>query len=207
MKLRNKIVLASRSPRRAMLLRQLDLFDVEILPSGVDESLDHTLLRDPPRAAAALARRKGQDVAARRPRDLVVAADTMVVCGGEIFNKPRDNAEAAAMLSALSGRTHAVYTGLYLHRPERPPLECAECTLVTFRTLTQEEIDWYVATGEPADKAGAYGAQEKGALFIERVEGDYTTVVGLPLCRLGIWLRRSVEFCVVGNNEVISNPK
>ena len=119
----------------------------------------------------------------------IIAADTVVAFQGQIFNKPRDEKEARRMLRALSGQTHTVYTGLYMRNAGTGQTETAvERADVTFRVIAPRELDWYVGTGEPLDKAGAYGAQEKGCLFIKEIHGDYTCVVGLPMCRLGRWL-------------------
>ena len=184
---RPTLVLASSSPRRAMLLKQLELYDIVVDPSGADESVSPGLT--PAETVAQLALRKGVDVAARHASGLIVAADTVVAFRGQIFNKPRDGNEARAMLQTLSGQTHTVYTGLYMRNSRTgETVTTVERAEVTFRPITARELDWYVATGEPLDKAGAYGAQEKGCLFIEKINGDYTCVVGLPMCRLGRWL-------------------
>ena len=178
-----EIVLASGSPRRRQLLEQIGLTGFRVLPSDADESLPDGIA--PGEAVERLSARKGAAVAAQaRPGALVIAADTVVALDGAILGKPRDEGEAREMLSALSGRTHQVYTGVSLfHRGERRTEH--EVTAVTFRPLSQEEIAAYVATGEPMDKAGAYGIQGLGALLVERLEGDYFNVMGLPLCRLG----------------------
>ena len=178
-----EIVLASGSPRRRQLLEQIGLTGFRVLPSDVDESLPAGL--GPGEAVERLSARKGAAVAAQaRPGALVIAADTVVALDGAILGKPRDEGEAREMLSALSGRTHQVYTGVSLFHPGGRRTE-HEVTAVTFRHLSQEEIAAYVATGEPMDKAGAYGIQGLGALLVERLEGDYFNVMGLPLCRLG----------------------
>lgn len=176
-----RLVLASASPRRRELLGHLPVsFTVdpaagpELPPAGAG----------PEATVAALAEGKAREVAARHPGELILAADTVVALEGELLGKPRDTAHARAMLRALSGREHLVYTGLCLLRGE----ECltgAERTLVRFKPLTDREIDAYIATGEPMDKAGAYGVQGRAALFVEGIDGDFFNVVGLPLCRLG----------------------
>ena len=178
-----EIVLASGSPRRRQLLEQIGLTGFRVLPSDADESLPDGIA--PGEAVERLSARKGAAVAAQaRPGALVIAADTVVALDGAILGKPRDQGEAREMLSALSGRTHQVYTGVSLfYQGERRTEH--EVTAVTFRPLSQEEIAAYVATGEPMDKAGAYGIQGLGALLVERLEGDYFNVMGLPLCRLG----------------------
>ena len=178
-----EIVLASGSPRRRQLLEQIGLTGFRVLASDADESLPDGIA--PGEAVERLSARKGAAVAAQaRPGALVIAADTVVALDGAILGKPRDEGEAREMLSALSGRTHQVYTGVSLFHPGGRRTE-HEVTAVTFRPLSREEIAAYVATGEPMDKAGAYGIQGLGALLVERLEGDYFNVMGLPLCRLG----------------------
>ena len=122
--------------------------------------------------------------------EVILAADTIVWHHGRIYGKPHSQEEAYAMLHSLSGRTHEVYTGVtVLHNGTE--LTEHECTYVTFRSLSDEEIHGYIATGEPMDKAGAYGAQGIGALFVKRIEGDFFNVMGLPVCRLGEMLKRT----------------
>ena len=122
--------------------------------------------------------------------EVILAADTIVWHQGRIYGKPHSQEEAYAMLHSLSGRTHEVYTGVtVLHNGTE--LTEHECTYVTFRSLSDEEIHGYIATGEPMDKAGAYGAQGIGALFVKRIEGDFFNVMGLPVCRLGEMLKRT----------------
>ena len=176
------LILASGSPRRRQLLEQIGLTFV-VRSSDVDESVSPGLT--PAQVVESLSARKGEAVAAEAaPGDLVLSADTVVSLDGAILGKPRDRAEAEAMLTALSGRTHQVYTGVTLLQDGRR-LTGHEVTAVTFRPLSPEEIAAYVSTGEPMDKAGAYGIQGLGALLVERLEGDYFNVMGLPLCRLG----------------------
>jgi septum formation protein len=152
-----------------------------VRPADVDESADPQL---PPRELAiAVAARKAAAVA--RPGELVLGADTVVVLGREVFGKPRDDAEARAMLARLVGRTHEVTTGLALI-DLASGVRCLswEDTRVSMRKATAAEIAAYVATGEPRDKAGAYGIQGNGGLFVDRIEGCYYNVVGLPIARL-----------------------
>ena len=176
------LILASGSPRRRQLLEQIGLTFV-VRSSDVDESVSPGLT--PAQVVESLSARKGEAVAAEAaPGDLVLSADTVVALDGAILGKPRDRAEAEAMLTALSGRTHQVYTGVTLLQDGRRLTE-HEVTAVTFRPLSPGEIAAYVSTGEPMDKAGAYGIQGLGALLVERLEGDYFNVMGLPLCRLG----------------------
>lgn len=179
-----EIVLASASPRRLELLRSLDL-DVIVVPSTYDEP-DHPHLT-PRELAIVHARHKCEDVRAKRNlRDggAIVAADTVVDVDGIAYNKPRDAQDARGMLNDLSGRTHVVHTAFALALTGRDELiEHCESTFVTFYPLDEREIDAYVQSGEPMDKAGAYGIQGYGATLVERVEGDFYTVMGFPLAR------------------------
>jgi len=171
------LVLASASPRRRQLLEMLGL-DHRVVPPDVDET------RRPGEVPAdyvvRLAREKAGVVAAREPPALVLAADTTVVLGTELFGKPETPGEAEEMLQRLSGRTHQVYTGVALaggHRVEA----ALDVSDVTFRSLADAEIADYVETGEPMDKAGAYAIQGRGAALIEGIRGDFFGVMGLPL--------------------------
>ena len=182
-----KIVLASQSPRRRQLLGQMGLEFTTQSPE-IDESAFHG--RDAQDLVETLSREKARWVARQQtPDTLVIGADTVVVLDGAILGKPRDGAEAEAMLAALSGRDHQVFTGVTLCQGDRI-LTQAEETQVTFRPLTGQEIRQYVSTGEPMDKAGAYGIQGLGGLLVEGIRGDYFNVVGLPVCRLGRMLAR-----------------
>ena len=177
-----KLILASQSPRRRDLLRQMGLEFTVISPQ-----LDEDAFSDPDPAALVrtLSREKALAVARAQTEDaVVIAADTVVVLDGQALGKPRDEEEARTMLSALSGRSHAVYTGVTVCRGDRV-LTRTEGTEVTFRALAPAEIRRYAATGEPMDKAGAYGIQGLGALLVEGIRGDYFNVVGLPVCLLG----------------------
>jgi septum formation protein len=188
------IVLASASPRRKKLLEQIGLgFTVQ--PATLDEdALSATLLASgvaPNEYVQTLALRKAENVAAAQPAPaLIIGADTTVVLDGTILNKPSDETDAARMLRALSGRTHTVFTGIALveaapnadHAAQMRHTHTVAATNVVFRVLDEQEITAYVATGSPLDKAGAYGIQDDfGAVFVERVEGCYYNVVGLPL--------------------------
>ena len=183
-----KIILASQSPRRRELLGQVGL-TFEIVSPEVDEAQYGGL---PPRELVqTLSRAKALDAARRVPAgSLVLGADTVVVLDGQALGKPDGPEGAHAMLTALSGRTHEVWTGFTLCRDGAVHTE-AVATEVTFRALAPEEIDRYVATGEPLDKAGAYGIQGRGALLVAQIRGDYSNVVGLPLCAVGQALRGS----------------
>lgn len=182
------VILASQSPRRRELLGRMGLRDFIVRPAQGEEVMDPSL--SPARLVEALSRAKAAEVAASAgPEDVVIGADTVVSIDGRVLGKPRDEEEAFAMLSALSGREHTVYTGVTVIRGGEAVTE-HEAAAVRFRPLTPEEIRAYIATGEPMDKAGAYGIQEYGALLVEGVRGDYFAVVGLPVCRLGRMLAR-----------------
>jgi septum formation protein len=170
------------------LLRSLKV-DVRVVPSTYHEP-EHPHL-SPRDLAIVHAQHKCNDVRERISDDIVVAADTVVDVDNEAYNKPRDEDDAKGMLHDLSGRTHIVHTAFALAVPGRADLvEHCESTFVTFFPLTDEEIDAYVASGEPMDKAGAYGIQGYGATLVERVEGDFYTVMGFPLARFVRTLRR-----------------
>jgi septum formation protein len=197
-----QLVLASASPRRAELLRQVGL-DFTVWPSGAEDETRGVVperptgggprwtLDDVRERARQAALQKARGAAAVRPDAVVVGADTMVIVHGVVLGKPQTPAEAAAMLRRLSGRAHHVVTGLAVVWASRAvALDEAVVTLVQFRSLSDDEIHRYVATGEPMDKAGGYGIQGRAALFVERVDGDYFAVVGLPLARLARMLDR-----------------
>ena len=178
------LILASASPRRKELL---GLFHIpfEIRVADIDETMD------PEKAPFdEVARVSGLKAAALNaaPDDVVVAADTIVVCEGKVLGKPRDEADAVAMLRLLSGRDHQVMTGVTV-RSGQNSRTFTEVTDIHFRELTEKEIHAYVASGEPMDKAGSYGIQGGAALFCTRMVGDYYNVMGLPVCRLGQVLR------------------
>jgi len=172
-----RVVLASASPRRRALLEAAAL-EVIVREPAVDETWPGGELVD---AAIAVAQRKLDAVV--EPTELVVAADTSVVLGAERLEKPKDAADAARMLRALSGREHQVITGFCVRRG-RARQAGAVTTLVSFRALSHAEIDRYVASHEPLDKAGAYGIQGQGGALVDRVQGSYTNVVGLPLAEV-----------------------
>jgi len=183
-----EIILASQSPRRRQLLAQLGLrFDVR--PADVDETFDPKLR--PEENVARLAEKKAlAAAAAANPEDIVVAADTIVVSGRHILGKPADGADAARMLRLLSGRAHRVLTGVTVRASGRTDTRVVT-TRLRFRSLSDGEIAAYIATGEPMDKAGAYGIQGLAAVFVEGLTGDYFNVMGLPLCTLADMLRRA----------------
>lgn len=161
----------------------LGLFDLTILPAYGEAPLDPRLPVS--EAVARVALSKARDSASRAPKgSLVLGADTIVCLEGKILGKPKNAAEASAMLHALSGKKHTVYTGMALIQDDRELCDTAAAD-VWFRPMEEGEIDAYIATGSPLDKAGAYGAQDLAALFVERIEGEFYTVVGLPMCGLG----------------------
>ena len=174
------LILASQSPRRRELLGLITR-DFLVRPTGCDETLD---CADPAEYALQIACRKcAAALAEAGPEDAVIAADTVVYLDGLLLGKPRDPAEAAAMLSRLSGRTHTVCTGVAVAFRGGTRNLCQQ-TRVTFYDLSRSLIDWYVSTGEPMDKAGAYGIQGRGALLVRDIAGDYSNVVGLPVAAL-----------------------
>lgn len=178
------LVLASASPRRRQLLAQLGL-RFRVRESAVDESSLRGGFRDPAELTRILALAKAEAIVRLEAGAVVLGADTVVVLDGDILGKPRDPSEAAAMLGRLQGRTHRVVTGVALAEGANGRREtAAEETLVTMRPLTRPEIEAYVASGEPMDKAGAYAIQGLGAALVTRVEGCFYNVVGLPLARV-----------------------
>ena len=179
-----QLILASASPRRRELM---GLYHVPfvIRAADIDETMDPKLA--PADEVARLSRAKAMAVP-REAGDVVVAADTIVVCDSTVLGKPHSQEEAVAMLTMLSGRAHQVMTGITVLRDGEARTH-TEITDIHFRPLSQEEIRAYVATGEPMDKAGSYGIQGGAALFCTGLEGDYYNVVGLPVCRLGQILR------------------
>ena len=180
-----ELILASQSPRRKELLGLYHIpFTVRV--ADIDETMDPG--KDPAAEVARVSRAKGEAVP-RDPEDIVIAADTIVVLDGKVLGKPRDAAHAEAMLSALSAKDHQVMTGVTVLRGDQA-LTHTEITDIHFRTLSQKEIRAYVASGEPMDKAGAYGIQGGAALFAEKMHGDYYNVMGLPVCRLWQMLRQ-----------------
>ncbi len=178
------LILASASPRRRELL---GLFRVpfQVRVADIDETMDPA--KSPFDEVARVSAAKAM-ATPRQPGDVVIAADTIVVCEGRVLGKPKDEADAAAMLRLLSGRDHQVMTGVTVIRDDRVRT-VTEVTDIHFRELSEREILAYVATGEPMDKAGSYGIQGGAALFCSHMVGDYYNVMGLPVCRLGQLLR------------------
>lgn len=177
-----RLILASQSPRRKYLLEQAGLtFDV--IPSQFDE--DAISLDDPAVYVRTLATEKANAVAALYPDSWVIGADTIVVAGRAVLGKPADAGEAREMIARLSGQTHEVYTGYAISCKQAAACHTdVAMTRVQFKTLTDAEIDWYISTGEPFDKAGAYAIQGLGTFLVKAVNGSYTNVVGLPVCEV-----------------------
>ena len=177
LKIERKLILASASPSRKMLLEQAGL-DFEVVVSGVDETVppDYT----PAQTVEALARRKGQAVQALRPEAPIIAADSVVSIDGLILGKPKDDETAKATLRRLSGRTHELITGVCLLINGQMDL-FHQVTRVTFYPLTEEEIAEYVALGESRGRAGAYGIEGIGVVLVQSIQGDYPNIVGLPV--------------------------
>jgi septum formation protein len=188
------LILASSSPRRAELLRAAGI-DFTVRAAGVDEAIAPD---EPPRDyVVRLSREKARAVV--RGDELALAADTTVVINGEIIGKPADAEEAGRMLRALSGQWHEVLTGVTLARADRI-ISAVSSTRVKFAELSEAEIKWYVSTGEPMDKAGAYAIQGHASLFVEGIEGSYSNVVGLPM-QLTYQLARQMGVELIGRGE------
>lgn len=179
-----KIVLASASPRRAQLLKQINL-TFTVSPSDIEEAMDENL--SPERLVESLAKQKGESVLSDHPDSFIIAADTIVTINGKYLGKPIDKNDAEAMLQKLSTQTHEVYSGVYLALTNEKGINVkshtfSEETKVTFGALERSEIRKYVESGSPMDKAGSYGIQDDfGAVFVKKIEGDYNNVVGFPL--------------------------
>ncbi len=186
-----KLVLGSKSPRRREILSMVTKnFSVRV--SDCDESYDQNtpLCRVP----QALAERKALAILLEQD-EIIIGCDTVVIYGGELMGKPRDKADAVRMLKKLSGTTHEVISGVCVRTAEKIYSE-AVTTYVTFRALTDAEINGYVEKCNPVDKAGAYGIQEAAGAFVERIDGDFYNVVGLPLCRLCEILKEKFDFII-----------
>jgi len=183
-----KIILASQSPRRQLLLRQIGLEDFTILVPKADESYDESA--SPQEIVISICRKKAETarMLAQDDETIIITADTMVFLDGLRLGKPRSEAEAFSMLRSLSGRSHHVCTGVTVCQGDRLDSR-AETTVVRFRPMSDEEIWSYVRSGDPMDKAGSYGIQGKAALFVEGIDGDYFNVMGLPLHLLGQMLK------------------
>lgn len=176
--LREKLILASGSPRRRELLTAVG-WEFESITAGIDESVIPG--EDPPTYVQRLAKSKAEAVAAKLSEGLVLGADTTVVVDDEILGQPVNDADAKRMLQLLNGKWHEVLTGVAIVRVGAESRVDYETTCVRFVEMSEREIDWYIATGEARGKAGAYGIQGAAGLFIEEIEGDYFNIVGLPL--------------------------
>lgn len=182
------VILASQSPRRKELLSLLQI-PFTVRAADIDESMASQA--DPAAEVARVSRLKAEAIPAS-PDQIVIAADTIVVCDGQLLGKPRDEDDAFRMLHMLSGRAHQVMTGLTVRRGDTVR-SYTEITDVYFRPLSEEEIRAYIRTKDPMDKAGSYGIQSGGAVFVEKLSGDYYNVVGLPVCRLYQILKEFTE--------------
>lgn len=174
------VILASASPRRKELLGYI-VPRFEIIPADVDETLPEEITAE--KSAEFLAVKKAEHISAQYPESIVIGSDTVVIVDGEILGKPADKADAYRMLKKLSGKTHTVVTGVCISQGEKKK-SFSETTRVEFYPLSEEEIHDYIATGDPMDKAGAYGIQGEGCVLIKGIEGDFFTVMGLPAARL-----------------------
>ena len=182
------IILASQSPRRKELMGKLNIpFTVRV--ADIDEAMDPG---KPAEEEVARVSRLKAEAVPHAPEDVVIAADTIVVCDGKVLGKPKDEADARAMLELLSDREHQVMTGMTLLQGDRC-ISHTEITQVHFRALTPRDIEDYIRSGDPMDKAGSYGIQSGAAVFVDRISGDYCNVVGLPVCRLQMLLRQMME--------------
>jgi len=180
--MKNQFILASRSPRRYELLKQVGL-DFEVIPSKIEE--DFVQGETPREHVVRLSEAKALEVGGRFPDHWVIGADTVVYVNGIILEKPKSREEAIEMLRLMSGKEHHVLTGVSVRHSNKGVGECGVVeTAVRVKTLSPVEMDWYVGTGEPFDKAGGYGIQGIGSFMIESIHGSYTNVVGLPLCEL-----------------------
>ena len=189
--LTEKLILASKSPRRSELLRAAG-WSFEAVPADIDETLRDN--ETPANYVKRLAVEKAQAVAARVSTGLILGADTTVVIDGHVLGQPTDDEDARRMLKLLNGTWHEVLTGVALVRAGQAgnAVSDYETTRVKFSQISDEEIDWYVSTGEPRGKAGAYGIQGRASIFIEEIQGDYFNIVGLPL-RLVYKLSRKID--------------
>lgn len=181
------MILASKSPRRKQLLGLITR-DFRVVPASGDEIIPTGTL--PGDAVEILAKQKAEELFSTEKGEIIIAADTVVSVDNVILGKPWDMAQAAEMLRTLSGRTHSVFTGVCVIFPEGGEEIFREETKVEFYPLSEEDISDYISTGEPMDKAGAYGIQDRGALFVKGIEGDYYNVMGLPVARLNRLLKQ-----------------
>ncbi len=174
------IILASASPRRKELCELLEL-EFSVIPAKNEIEIDEKIA--PEKAVELVALSKAEEVFSLNPQSTVIGSDTAVYCDNEFLGKPKDKEDARKMLKMLSGKTHFVYTGVAVINKDKRVSFC-EKAAVTFMKLNDEEIEWYISTSEPYDKAGAYGVQGICARFIEKIEGDFYSIMGLPVNRL-----------------------
>ncbi len=191
MKINEKIILVSASPRRKQILRDAG-FRFEVVSTAVDESFDPDI--PPENVPEILARRKVEAFGKAEPREIIIGADTVVIVNGQIFNKPENRREAEDMLSRLSNNTHRVVTGVCIHTA-RGQVTFSDTTLVHFKALSEEEIGYYIDHFSPFDKAGSYGVQDFiGMVGIDRLEGSFYTVMGLPVHQVYEHLKPYIRF-------------
>ncbi|GEL76963.1 Maf family protein [Tenuibacillus multivorans] len=176
----NKLILASSSPRRRELLSQVKI-PYSIQKPNIDESQVNT--SDPVKKVKQVATLKGQNVTIEHENEVILSSDTVVSFNQHIFEKPKDKEEASKMIASLSGDVHEVFTGVMIRSADYETV-FVEGTKVEFWPMSKEEIDWYISTNDPYDKAGAYGIQSLGAMFVKQIVGDYNNVVGLPISRV-----------------------
>ncbi len=188
-----KFILASASPRRSEILHNAG-FNFEVIISQADETIDEKLSAK--EFVQVLAKRKAVAVSNQNPNRAVLGCDTIVVLDGKILEKPKDEEDAIKMLAKLSGKTHQVYTGVCITDGEKEKVFVSE-TEVEFFTLVEKTIENYVATGEPMDKAGAYGIQGIGSLLVKRIDGDYFAVMGLPVSQTARELKKFGVDCSI----------
>lgn len=188
-----KIILASASPRRSEILKEYDL-EIDIIPADVGEIV--RLDEKPEQIAMALAFEKAYSVSLNIKDQVILAADTIVVLGNKILGKPRDRQEAFEMLMSLSGKEHRVVTGISIIKGNKKIIDY-ESTLVKFRELSSEQIIKYIDTKEPMDKAGAYGIQGYGKILVEKINGSYSNVVGLPIVKTDFLLTRFFDIQIL----------
>ena len=180
-----RIILASMSPRRRELMRLIPA-EFEVCAVDIDETIDKN--KSPSENAMEIAKLKARAASKLYDDEIIIGCDTIVAIGDKILGKPQDESDAERILLELSGAEHRVYTGVCILNAGKATQFCGSAN-VKMKELTNDEISWYIATGEPMDKAGAYGIQGYGALFIERINGDDYSVVGLPICKLNSELK------------------
>lgn len=189
----NKIVLASSSPRRLDILKQHKL-DIEVIPSNIIEMQRENEKAE--QVAMSLAFQKALSISTDRPDKVVLGADTIVVLGNTILGKPDDKKDAFKILNSLNNRTHRVITGISIIKGNKKIIDY-ESTLVKFKKISKDQITKYINTGEPMDKAGAYGIQGHGKILVEKIDGSYSNVVGLPIAKTKFLLTRFFDIKIL----------